>query len=1071
MAACVVLASTTCLAQENGDPRPASAPAQAQIDPQVIHLGITEGSDLRFLRLSRSQGLSQQRVTHIVQDDRGFLWFSTQYGLNRYDGYQFRVFKHEPGDPASLCDDFVATLFKDRVGRLWVGCNYAVNRYDPVTETFVPYELAPRAVEGLSGEVRHISEDHEGRLWLSTKSGLYSLDPKTRFVRHFAHESSNPYSLSSSNITSSGEDRSGAFWVASEAGLDQFDWRNGRVTLHVPLHEPRDLTFYEDREGTFWIMQTSGLGLFVLDRRSQRVVQYSFASKELPGFPLTGVDSMLEDQDGTLWVGTHTDGVLKFDRARKRVTRYRNDPANKESLSENHITTLFEDREGNIWIGFNATEPAYFDARPPSFTKLPFDSHNPQNLGETLVNAILEDRHGILWMGTTGALNRLDRKSGQLTHLAVPGNGIAGDVISLLEDPSAEELWVGTIGLGLYRLDITNNQLQAFRHNNKDAGTLSNDTVLRLFYDSRGALWVGTSDGLNRFDPVKGTFTAYRHGTPDNSHEYQALAEDARGALWVGTDGDGIFRFDPDTQRFTPISPQGAKERLVRSLYVDNSGALWAVTQNGLYRYDVETGTTRHYTERDGLASKAVSCALEDRQGEMWVGTSAGLSRLDRARNTFKNYSPADGLPGPDFTGWSACFRSASGEMFFGGFAGAVAFRPENVTDSNYVPPVALTGFQLFGVSVPLGPNAPLTRAIDYTDAITLSRSQDSLSIEFATLGFRSPATNRYRYQLEGLDNGWHEVGSDRRVASYTTLPPGHYHFRVQGGTSRGPWGEPGVSVAIQIQPAWWEAWWFRALLVLLVTVAIIGAYLLRVRQIRRQFSIRLDERVNERTRIARELHDSLLQGFQGLIYLLEVIRGLLPHRAPEAAARLETVLERGERALAEGRAAVHDLRSSGPAASDLPESLAVLGQQLTAGEASSVSFRVVIGGTVRSVVPLIRDDVYHIAREALRNAAQHAAARHVETELHYGDDAFRLLIRDDGIGIDADVLNEGQRAGHWGLQGMRERAKGLGGHLTVWSQRNLGTEVELSIAAVIAYDRASAHPSLFRVPVFRRRS
>ncbi|GFE87681.1 sensor histidine kinase [Steroidobacter agaridevorans] len=1069
MATCAIVC-TTCYAELSPDP------AIAQIAPDIVHLGVTEGHDLRFVRLSRSQGLSQQRVTHIVQDDRGFLWFGTQYGLNRYDGYQFRVFKNDPADPDSLCDVHITALFKDRAGHLWVGCAYSVDRYDPVTETFVHYPLERSAAARTSGDVRHISEDREGHLWLSTGYGLYRLDPQSGLVRRFVHETANAHSLSSSVIKFSGEDRAGDFWVANGAGLDRFDRRSERVTLHVPLPESRPLKFYEDRAGTFWIFGESGPGLAILDRRAQRLVRYSFADKEVPGLPLTGVTSMLEDQDGTLWVGTVADGLLKFDRSRQRFTRYRNDPANLESLSENRITTLFEDREGHIWTGFGATEPGFFTRSPPPFTKLPVDLHNPNNLGETLVNVIYEDRHGILWMGTTGALNRLDRSTGRLTHLDIPGDGIAADVLAIVDDPWSDALWVGTGGQGLYRLDTANNRLQAFRHDDKDPTSLSDNRVIRLFADSRKQLWIGTYDGLNRFDPATQTFVAYRHGKPDTQHVYRSIVEDARGTLWMDADGDGVQRFDPHTGHFTQVRLQPANEspllyKRVLSLYIDRVGALWAGTGNGLFRYDVETGASTYYSERDGLPSNAVSCTFEDALGQLWLGTSAGLSRLDRERRVFKNYSPADGLPGLDFTGFSACYRGASGEMFFGGFAGAVAFRPETLREVDYSLPVALTAFQLSGVAPTPGTRPPLSRAIDYTSAITLAHSQSSFSIEFAALGFRSPTTNRYRHRLAGLEDTWHEVGSDRRFASYTTLPAGQYRFQVQAATSRGSWGEPGAEVAIEIRPPWWGTWWFKGLLLLLGLAVIGGTYMLRIRQIAHRFDIRLEERVNERTRIARELHDSLLQSFQGLIFRLQAVHALLPDRTPEAAALLEKSLDHGDRAIAEARSAVHDLRSNVPVASDLSDALAALGPELAADEPGARSFRVMQEGEARPIAPLVRDDVYRIAREALRNAAQHSHARHIEAELHYGEKEFVLRIRDDGVGIDATVVGEAQRAGHWGLQGMRERAETFGARLDVWSELNAGTEIEMSIPAQIAYQGAGRHRSPFRINALWKRS
>ena len=395
-----VLACLACApwATHGGGQR--SGPRKHKSISKTVRFGVTEGQDLRFVRRLRSQGLSQQRVTDIVQDDQGFLWFGTQYGLDRYDGYGFRVFKNDPDNSRSLCGVKIPSLFKDRTGALWIGCDYSLDRYDPTTDTFVHYPLETPGSPNTGGIVRHISQDRAGMLWLSTANGLYRLDPGSGRVTRFNHSDTDPVSLSSNDVKSSGEDRSGSFWVATGEGLDAFDRNRGRITLHVPLREPRDFSFYEDRSGVFWLLYASGNGLAILDRNARRLTRYSFTTRDLPGFPLTGVSSMLEDRDGTLWVGTFSDGLLKLDREHHRFTRYRNDPANDESLPENRITTLFQDREGNVWSGFGATEPAFFSRPPPPFDKLPFDSRNSANLGETLVNVLYEDREGMLWIGT-----------------------------------------------------------------------------------------------------------------------------------------------------------------------------------------------------------------------------------------------------------------------------------------------------------------------------------------------------------------------------------------------------------------------------------------------------------------------------------------------------------------------------------------------------------------------------------------------------------------------------------------------------------------------------------------------
>jgi ligand-binding sensor domain-containing protein/signal transduction histidine kinase len=1018
---------------------------------EMVRVPTVEGFGIRFERLKRSEGLSHQRVTQIVQDDRGFMWFGTQFGLNRYDGYHFRTFKNEPDDPNSLCGVIISSLFMDRSGRLWVGCDYGVDRYDPVTETFIHYRLGPAVSPGAPGGVRHMSQGPADILWLSTGNGLYGLDPTTGELTHFRHDPSDPSSLASDDVKSSGADRSGDFWVATSKGLDLLDRDNGRVREHVPLSEERDFSFHEDREGIFWILYASGNGLAVLDRKTGQLTPYSFGKENLPTHPLTGVSSMLEDQDGTLWIGTFSDGLLKYDRDRQRFIRYRNDPSNTESLSENRITTLFEDREGNIWLGFGATEPAFFATRPPPFEILPPDPNNPANLGERLVNAIYEDRNGILWIGTTGALTRLDRRDGRYTHSDIPGHGIASDVLSIIEDASGA-LWLGTSGQGLYRRSAGGEQLKGFRHSDADARSLSNDTVVAMLIDHTGTLWASTLNGLNRFDPSTQSFTVF-HFTHGQADTYQNFIEDPNGTLWLGSYGNGVLRFDPVSGRFSKLRSRPNGETIadarVNSLVIDHSGALWAGTQNGIDRFDTSTGWVAHYSEKEGLAGTAVSCVLEDPAGTLWFGTNAGLSRLDASRRNFRNYSEADGLPGPDFTGWRACLRNSKGEMFIGGFSGAFAFRPEHVVDESFAPSVALTGFQLFGESVALGRGSPQRRAIDFTKELTLTYDQNAFSFEFSALSFRSPSTNRFRYKLEGLESDWHNVGSDRRYANYTTLPAGKYRFRVQGATSRGPWSEPGLAVRITIQPAWWATWWSKTLFATAALLSILLTYYMRIRQLQRNFMTLLKARESERARIARDLHDSLLQGFQGLLFRLQAVRNLLPLRPTDAARELETAMDIGDKAMLESRSAVGDLRVPVQGQIDLVDSLTELGSGLSGSEMPKYS--VLVEGSPQAMASLIRDEIYQVAREAVRNSLAHARAQEIEVELVFGDSEFRLRVRDDGIGINPEIV-ENRRSGHFGLQGMHERAGSFGGSLRVWSESGAGTEIELVVPSRIVY-------------------
>jgi signal transduction histidine kinase len=392
--------------------------------------------------------------------------------------------------------------------------------------------------------------------------------------------------------------------------------------------------------------------------------------------------------------------------------------------------------------------------------------------------------------------------------------------------------------------------------------------------------------------------------------------------------------------------------------------------------------------------------------------------------------------------------------MFFGGFSGAVAFRPENTTDVAYIPTVALTGVRVAGRPVTIGTGSQLKNSIDYTKALRLPYDYQNLSLEFSALSYFNPATNRYRYRLDGLDHQWNEVSSNQRLANYTTLPPGHYTFRVQGATSRGRWSEPGLILPIVILPPWWETWWFIALSVAVLMLLVWGAYGYRLRQIENQYRARVEERVSERTRIARDLHDTLLQSFHGLLLSFQTVYDLMPTRPAEARQTLASAIDEAAVAITEGRNAVEGLRSSTVITNDIAEAVKGIGDELSAEgtNQSSAIFRVEVAGTSRNLHPILRDEVYRIASEALRNAFRHAQARQIEVEIRYDEARFLLRIRDDGKGIDPNVLGGNGLPGHFGLPGMRERAKLAGGILAVWSELNSGTEIELTIPASAAY-------------------
>lgn len=1025
-------------------------------ETQPIKLPVVEGrDDIRVVHVPVGNGPVPRQVHQIVQDNQGFLWFSSQDGLKRYDGYEFKTYRPDTKKSNSLSGVFINSLFKDRFGMLWIGSDTYLDSYDPKTGTF-------RHFEGIHSQVYDINQDREGSMWLATNDGLLRLEPTTGRTIRYRNSPSDPASLSSNLARATFQDRQGTFWVATAKGLDVLDLRTGKVTRHFAMQIAGTFlaSLFEDHSGILWLTYTTGNGLASLDPKTGIVTSYSFHQVEPERSLIAGVNAILEDEDGTLWLGTQGSGLLKLDKSRKEFVRYQNDPSDPSSLSGNSVSSLLEDREGNIWLGTGGEGIDHFPGKPLAFKNYRNQPGNRNSLGNDFVVSAYKDGRGILWVGTRAVLNRIDAQSGQFSFYRAaggPGNLSNTNVFSIVEDRSGY-LWFGTLGGGLNRLDGRTGQFTVYRHDPNDPHTLSDDVVGSLLVDRKGTLWVGTDNGLNRFDPATQHFVAYRVNGKDVSR-YHAIAEDSDGALWLGSWEAGLQRFDPATGRFTVYRHavddlRSLSNNRVNSVYVDSSGTIWAGTQSGLDRFNQASRKFAAFDEHDGLPNSTIISILGDDRGDLWLGTNNGLSRFNPRTGSFRNYYASDGLPGNEFNGYGTAHRTSNGEMFFCSYRGLVTFFPDQIVDSSYVPPVVLTDLLLFGNPVSPGEDSPLKQPISVTSSIALVHSQNNISFEFSSLSYASPERNRYRYRLEGLDKQWNETDSHRRFASYTTLSPGNYIFRVQGSNNRGKWNESGVSVHIQLLPPWWSTWWLRASVVAALLLLLWCAYHIRVRQLARQFNMRLEERVSERTRIARDLHDTLLQSFQGVLLRFQTAHVLFPTRPADAQRILESTIDQAAHAITEGREAVQGLRASTVETNDLVPAITKLGEELTA-EASgdrAVGLCVEVQGVPRSLHPIVRDEVYRILGEALRNAIRHAEANQIEVELRYAERQFRLQIRDDGKGIDPKFLGAQGREGHFGLHGMRERAKLIRGKLTVWTAPGSGTEIELSMPAAYAY-------------------
>jgi len=806
---------------------------------RLVKLPVVDGTDIRFSHVSDGDGPAHTRCGQIVQDNQGFLWFGTQDGLQRYDGYRFKAYRPDPANPNSLSGVYIHSLLKDRAGRLWIGSDQYLDRYDPATETFTHFRFDPHDPARIEGQIYGITQDRSGEIWLATSHGLNRLDPATGRTMRYDHSLGYPDTLSSNLVRSTFEDNQGTFWVGTTESLDIFDRATGKVTRHFPLHIPGNVSvsLFEDRQGVLWVVYGSGNGLASLNRTTGALTRYSFHEIEPDSNALTGASAILEDAEGALWLSTFDSGLLKLGKNRNEFVRYRHDPSDSYSLSENYITPVFEDREGNIWLGTGGGGIDRFPRNRLAFRNYRHVAGNANSIGHDYVVSAYRDSRGDLWIGSRGVLNRIDSKTGHYTFYqssgGVPLNLSNDNVLSIVEDRLGY-LWFGTLGGGLNRYDRRTGLFKAYRHDPADPQSLSDDVVGVLYIDRKGALWAGTDKGLDRFEPATQTFQVFNSDGENVSH-YHGIAEDSDGALWLASWDAGLQRFDTRTNRFTTYrkaadDPGSLRSDHVSSVYIDSADTIWAGTNSGLDKFDRSTRTFTAFDQHDGLSSSAVTGILGDERGNLWLATNNGLSRFDPGRGSFRNYYVSDGLPGSEFNVFGNAHRAPNGEMFFCSYSGLVTFFPGQISERSYLPPVVLTDFRLFGNPVAIGGDSPLNQAISFTRSMTLTHEQNIFSFEFSALSYADPGRNRYRHKLEPLETVWNETDGNRRFVSYTTLAPGDYVFRVQGSNNRGVWNEDGVSVRINILAPWWSTWWFRSSAAASLLLALSAAWYVRVR-------------------------------------------------------------------------------------------------------------------------------------------------------------------------------------------------------------------------------------------------
>jgi len=801
---------------------------------------------IRFQHFTVDDGLPQNTVYTMLQDSTGFLWFGTQEGLVRYDGYSFKTFKHDPNNIRSISDSLIYEIIEDPHGNLWIGTRKGLNVFNPRTELFTRYLHQESDLTSLSDDIiSSILVDSKENIWIGTVAGLNLFNPITKNFTRFYYDKNEHSSISDDFVTDIIEGNQGSLWIGTNrGGLNHFKPNTGRFTHY--RHKIDDTnsissdnvrSVMKDRKGNLWI-GTSRAGLNHFNLKTKQFTRYIHQTDDPTSLSHRSVRDIMEDSQGDIWIGTDS-GINLFNPQTKEFTHYSHQSNNFNSLSNDLVWSMMEDKQGNLWFGTNSGLNR-FHPRSRQFSYYHHQKNEPNSLSNDVVWSLMVDNEKNLWVGTHGGgLNHYNPISHQFTHYRhqpnVP-NSLSHDIVSSIINEGQGKLWVGTAGGGLNHYSPISNQFTHYRHQPNNPNSLSNDSVSMIIKDSQNNLWIGTNLGLNHFNSRTKLFTRYINQAGNvnslSSNTISDIVESSKGNLWIGTYGGGLNHFNPSTKQFTHYryqkdDPDTISHDSIYSVLEDSQGNVWVGTAYGLNLFDAKTQSFRRYMSGQGLPNNVINSIEEDNSGNLWISTNFGLSRLNPKTGMFKNYDVNDGLQGNEFNS-TVSFKSESGELIFGGTSGFNRFNPEKIIDDGKPPKVVLTDMLLLNKSVPIVPidnpnnktetlktSSPikdvgfsLAQVIHETNEVTLTYEDNSIAFEFAVLHFSNTKKNQFAYQLVGWDKDWVNTDYKNRRATYTNLPDGNYTFKVKASNADGYWNEEGTSIQIIILPPLWRTWW-----------------------------------------------------------------------------------------------------------------------------------------------------------------------------------------------------------------------------------------------------------------------
>lgn len=1029
---------------------------QANLPSKIFsHLG-----KLRFERITVDQGLSDNNAICIMQDRKGFLWFGTWNGLNRYDGYSVTNYYSDPGDTSSLSFNVIYQMHEDAQGKIWVVIvGSMLNIFNRYTDKFTRFKPDTLGVEPIVlTNLRAINEDKEGMMWVGNSVGeIGRFDKKTgRFLAWnktgIVFNSTTIKAARNPSIAKIYKDKDENLWLATNNGLYEVKLGEKKygsysdVQLVQYKHEPGNenslssnqvSTIFEDSKGIMWIGTELGLNRF--DRKNKLFTRFVNDPDDSTSLSNNRVSGIAEDRLGNIWVGTRM-GLNKLEKGQQRFIHFLHDPNDPHSLGSNVIFSLMIDRSNILWLATLGSGVNKVDLNRNFITLFRNNPFDQNSLSNNKVTSICEDRTGTLWIGTAGGgLNSVDKQTGKYTHYfssSVDSNSLGSNLVSCILEDSDGILWIGGGMNGdlaiLSRFHRATRSFTNYRFEHLYKGPPNGNPLLTIYEDRKKRLWIGTTDGYILFDKLTGKSRHFPYDpkNPEGISDswVNCVYEDKNGYIWLGPNSGDMNRLDPVTGRIKrfkndPADPTSISSGIVKSIFEDSKGNVWFATRSGgLCKLNADSKTFKTFSKRDGLPSNTIYSVLEDDAGYLWLTTNKGLSRFSFPSGSVFNMDVNDGLQSNQFEAEvgnaGASCKGKDGILYFGGANGFNALNPYQLQLNTEIPRIVITQFKIFDKAI---------AGKSEVSNIVLNYDQNFFSFEFTALNFINSLKNEYAYKLEGVDKDWVYCGN-RRFANYTNLEPGRYIFRVKGSNNSGMWNEAGAKVDIRILAPWWKTWWFYTLSAVSIAMITVLLFRFRLRQRSKIFTIR--------NRLHRDLHDdvgSTLSSVKAFSEILEknpenpFITNLIKENASEMIDRLEIISWATD--------PQHDKFKS------LEDNMLKYARPLLHAHNIHLHYECTIKGDL--VIPGdVRQNIFLIFKETVNNMVKYANASRFFVHILIRNHMFVVNLADNGKGFDGSIKGGGK-----GFKNIEKRAIEMHGSVSIVSTNGSGTRLELMVS------------------------